>query len=94
MEITIIFGVEGVHQIEWIIGLYKNLYGLKDSGLPWFERSSKVWTPENFSGLKWIHVYGREEMVLLFYVDNFLMFIPYNDTFYGLYTSLQAGFKI
>ena len=38
MELPIGFGVEGAHPIEWVIRLDKNLYGLKYSGLVWFEK--------------------------------------------------------
>ena len=38
MEIPIFFGVEGSHPREWVIRLEKNIYGLKDSGLAWFEK--------------------------------------------------------
>ena len=41
--------------------------------------SSKIWRLEGLSNLKWNPVYGiwyREEMVLLFHVDDDLMFSP------------------
>ena len=36
----------------------------------------------------------REEIVLLFYVNNCLMFSPYMDKFDCFYASLQVDFKI
>ena len=38
MELPIGFVGEGAHSREWVIWLYKNLYGLKDVGLAWFEK--------------------------------------------------------
>ena len=36
MELSIIFGFDGYHPIEWIIRLDKYLYGLKDANHSWF----------------------------------------------------------
>ena len=38
MELPIGFGVERSHPREWVIRLYKNLYGFNDTGLAWFEK--------------------------------------------------------
>ena len=38
MELPIGFGVEGYHTREWFVIIYKNLYGLKDAGMAWFEK--------------------------------------------------------
>ena len=38
MELSIVFGVEGSHPIEWVIILNNNLCGLKYAGLAWFEK--------------------------------------------------------
>ena len=38
MEIPIGFGFEGAHPREWVIRIDKKLYGLKDTGLEWFEK--------------------------------------------------------
>ena len=38
MELPIGFEVEGDHPREWVTRLDKKLYGLKDSGLAWFEK--------------------------------------------------------
>ena len=40
MEIPMFFGVEGERPSEWVIILYKNLYGIKYAGLVWFEKLS------------------------------------------------------
>ena len=39
-------------------------------------------------------VWYKEEMVLLFYVDDCLMFSPYKDKIDEVYASLQEYFKI
>ena len=41
MELTMGFGVEGYHPREWFIRLDKNLYGLNNAGLVWFEKFKK-----------------------------------------------------
>ena len=38
MELLIGFGFEGDHPREWVIRMDKNLYGLKDEGMEWFEK--------------------------------------------------------
>ena len=38
MELHICFGVEGACPRELVIRLDKNIYGLKDAGLAWFEK--------------------------------------------------------
>ena len=75
----------------------KSIYGLKYSGLEWIEKSSKVYRLEALYSLKWTHVSGfwyKEEMVLLFYLDDCLMFHPSKDKIEKLYFSLQIEFKI
>ena len=39
-------------------------------------------------------MYYREDMVLLFYVDEFLMFSPSKDKIDGVYASIQAYINI
>ena len=38
LDLPLVFGVDGDHPREWVISIYKNLYGLKDAGLAWFEQ--------------------------------------------------------
>ena len=42
MKIPICFVVEGAQPREWFIKLDKNLCGLKDAGLEWFEKLKEV----------------------------------------------------
>ena len=48
MELPIGFGGEGCHSIEWLIRMYKNLYGLKDAVLAWFEKLKEVMEVRGF----------------------------------------------
>ena len=57
-EPLISFGVEGEQHIEWFIRLNKNIYGLKDIGMAWFEKLKKVMEARDFFHHMWIHVYG------------------------------------
>ena len=58
----------------------KKLYGLKDAGLAWFEKLKEVLEARGFFQSQ-VYPFLRyiEEMVLLVYVDGFLMFIPFKD---------------
>ena len=58
MEIPICFGVEGSHLREWVINPDKNLYGLKDAGLAWFDKIREGLEARYFSNHKWTHVYS------------------------------------
>ena len=41
MEIFIRFGFEGSRLREWVIIFDKNIYGLKDAGMSWFEKTKE-----------------------------------------------------
>ena len=96
MELHIWFGVEGNHPIEWIIIFDKNLDGLKDTGLTWFEKKIKEELEKR--GFLQSHVDTcvcyREEMTLLLYVDDCIIFMPSKDEIDDRYASLQNGFNI
>ena len=53
IEIPIGFGVEGSHPKEWVISLDKNIYGLKDAGLAWFEKLKEGLEDRYFFNHKW-----------------------------------------
>ena len=38
LELPIVFGVKVDHPIEWVIRMDKNLYGLNDAGMAWFQK--------------------------------------------------------
>ena len=90
MDIPLVFGVDGDHPIEWVIRLENNLYVLKDSGLAWFEKLK-----EGLEARGFVHsqvdpcVCYKEEMVILLYVGDFLLFSPSRDKFEEVYTFLQ-----
>ena len=42
MELPIYFVVEEAHHIEWVIILDKNLYGLNDAVLGWFDTLKEI----------------------------------------------------
>ena len=48
MKIPICFVVEGAQPREWFIKLDKNLCGLKDAGLEWFEKLKEVLEARGF----------------------------------------------
>ena len=48
MELPIVFRVEGDQPREWFIRLDKNIYGLKDAGLAWFEKLKEVMEARDF----------------------------------------------
>ena len=58
MELPIGFGVEGPHSIYWIIIMDIKLYGLKYSGLIWFEKLKEGLEAKWLSNTNWIPVYG------------------------------------
>ena len=95
MELPICFGVEGSHPREWVIRLYKNLYGLKYAGLAWFEKLKEGLEDRYFYQLQVDKcVWYNEEMVLLFYVDDCLMFSHSKDKIDEVHAFLQVDFKI
>ena len=63
MELPIGFGVEEAHPIEWVIRLDKNLYGLKYSGLAYFEKIREGMEARDFSNNKWTHTYGLRKTI-------------------------------
>ena len=42
MELPIVFWVKGGHLREWVIRMDKNIYGIKDEGMAWFEKLKEV----------------------------------------------------
>ena len=74
MELPICFGVEGSHPVEWVIRLDKNLYGLNDAVLAWFEKLKEGLEARYFFQSQVDpYVWYKEEMFLLFYVDDCLI---------------------
>ena len=67
MELYIGFRVEGAHPREWVIVPDKNIYGLKDVGLAWFEKPKKGLETRGFVQSQVdTCVWYIEEIVLLF----------------------------
>ena len=95
MELTMGFGVEGFHPREWFIRLDKNLYGLNNAGLVWFEKFKKGLEARIvFRSQVDPYVWYKEDMVLLFYVDDYIMFSTYKDKIDDIFTSYLEYFKI
>ena len=64
----------------------KNVYGLKDAVLNWFEKLKEVMEARGFVQYQvYLCVWYREEMVLLFYVHYCLMFISTKDKIDDVY---------
>ena len=82
MEPPIVFRVEGEHSRECSIHLYNNVYVIKDAGIDWFDNLKECLEARGFVQYQVDpYVWYREEIVLLFYVDSFLMFSPSKDIF-------------
>ena len=95
MEPPIGFGIEGYHPREWVIRQYKNLYGLKDAGLTWFEKLKEGMEARYFDLSQVDHCVGyKEELIPIFYVYDCLMFSPSKDKIDEVYASIHAYFKI
>ena len=78
-----------------VIILDKNLYGLKDSGLTWFEKIKKDLEARGFvQSQLYPCLWYKEEMVLLFYVDGLIMFSPSKDKIDDIYSYLQSYLNI
>ena len=78
-----------------VIRLDKNLYGLKDAGLAWFEKLKEVLGARYFSQSQVNpFVCYKEEIILLFYVDECLMLSSSKDKIDEVYASLQEYFNI
>ena len=80
MELPIGFGIEGAHPREWVIRLDKNLFGLKYAGLSWFEKLKEGLEARYFVQSQVdLCLWYKEEIVLLSYVDDCLIFSPSKD---------------
>ena len=89
------FRVEGAHSIEWTIILDKNLYVLKDSGLELFEKLEEgLEAIDSFQSQVDPCIWYKEEMVLLFYIADCLIFSPSKDKIDELFASLLSDFRI
>ena len=78
-----------------IIILDKNLYGLKDAVLACFEKLKEGLEDRSFFQSQVDpFIWYKEEIILIFYIDDCLIFIPSKDKIDGLYDSLQAYCKI
>ena len=87
--------VEWPHTREWFIRLDKNVYGLKDAGLAWFEKLKECLEARGFVQSQVDPcVLCKKYMLLLFYVDDCLMFSPSKDKIDASYASLQEDFKV
>ena len=61
---------------------------------PGLKNSNSTCSPEVLSNIKCIYVYGTEKIVLLFYVDDCIMFSLSRDKLDDVYASIQVYFKI
>ena len=95
MELPISFGVERYHPREWVTRLDKNLYGLKDAGLEWFEKIKEGLEARYFfqSQVNPCVCY-KEEMLLLFYVYDCIFFSHSKDKIDEVYAYFKAYFKV
>ena len=72
-----------------------NIYGLKYAGLAWFGNIKKCLEAIGFVQYQVDPgVWYREEIDILFYVDDCLIFSPSKDKIDDIYAPLQVGFKI
>ena len=91
MDIPVGFVFDGAHPRQWVIRQDNNLYGLKDSGLAWFEKIEEFLADRGFIQSQVDPcVWYKEEIVLLLYVDYCLMFSPSKDKIEEVYASLQT----
>jgi hypothetical protein len=69
------FRLEGFDKKDFVLKLHKNLYGLKQAGYNWFEKLKAGMTQRGF---KPCHsdpcVYTKQDIVVLVYVDDMLIF--------------------
>ena len=90
-----IFGVQYSRPREWVICLGNNLYGINNSGLTSFEKTKADLQVRGCVQYKVdTYVWYREEIVILFYMDGFLVFITSKDKLYVVYASIQTELKI
>ena len=95
MDLPLGFGVDGSHPREWVIITENNFYGLKGVGLEWFEKLKEGLEAIGFvQSQVYPYFWYKEEMVLLFYIGDCLMFSPSKDKIEEVYASIQTESKI
>ena len=89
-------GVELTGNEESVLRLIKNLYGLKDAGLTWFEHLSQGLLSMNFKPIiSDPCVFIRGSNILILYVDDCIVISQSEGEAKGIYNELQNhGFKI
>jgi hypothetical protein len=76
LELPHCFRLKGFDKKDFVRKLHKNLYGLKQAGYNWFEKlrggmEQRGFTPYHSDPC----VYTKQELVVLVYVDNLLIFL-------------------
>ena len=95
MELPIGFEVEVAHLREWIIRPEQKIFGSKDEGLSLFEKFKEGLEARiSFQSQLDPCVWYKEEMVLIFYVYDWLIFSPSKDKIDEVYAYLHEDFKI
>ena len=89
-------GVELTGNKDSVLRLLKNLYGLKDSGLTWFEHLSQGLSAMNFKPiLRDPCVFVRGSDILVLYVDDCIIISQSEEEADKIYKDLQKhGFRI
>ena len=80
---------------DWVLKLDKNLYGLKQAGLNWFETLKTALEKRGFrQSLIDPCCFLKDDIIVLVYVDDCLIFCPRSDSIDKLIDSLQQEFTL
>ncbi|MGZ8880111.1 MAG: reverse transcriptase domain-containing protein, partial [Halobacteriota archaeon] len=80
---------------DWVLKLDKNLYGLKQAGLNWFETLKDALESRGFrQSATDPCCFLKGDMVILVYVDDCLIFCPRSETIDAFIASLQQDFTL
>ena len=89
-------GVEFKHGDEVVLKLIKNLYGLNDAGLTWYEHLCEGLRHMNFkSTLSDPFIFTRGNSIIIIYVDDCCIISESEEECKRIYNELeQKGFKM
>jgi hypothetical protein len=93
LELPIGFDVEGATKGQYVLRLKKNLYGLKQAGLSWYE-TLKGYLEKNGFRQSSVDpcVFYRGSLILLCYVDDCLLFAKHQSEIDQLVAELHETF--
>ena len=95
LELPAGFEVEGREKSKFVLRLKKNLYGLKQAGLSWFETLRTYLLEQGFTQSEsdpcFFH---RNKLILVCYVDDCLIFAPEQNSIDVLISDLQKNFVL